>query len=455
MAVEKISKQLLRLALPSILANITVPLVGMVDMVVAGHLDSNSAILIGGISIGTMLFDLLYWNFGFLRVSTGGLAAQAYGRDDKRSCTDILSRSLGTALLISLLLLAVQWVFARFAFLFVDCSDGVRHFAEQYFFIRIWAAPATLSLMSLKGWFIGMQDSVSSMATDLTVNVVNIVLSFILSLGFEPLNIKAMGYPGIALSTVIAQYSGFLVAVFIIVLKYRTVIPEGYVLKDAVKSMSGFEGLQFFTMNKDLFIRSLCFIGIYIGYTLISASFGDVLLATCAILMKLMMFFSYFTDGFAYAGEALCGKSIGSGDKNSFRSSVKWSFIWSCACALFFVLSYAFFSHPILSAMTEDKSVVNASEAYLAWLMLMPLTGVFAFTWDGIFVGATAFREIRNAMLLATAAFFITWFVGSRFVSVPVNCVHVLMAAYFAHLLARDIYLTVKYGSLVGKTFRE
>ena len=182
---KTINKDILKLAIPSILANITVPLVGMVDIAVAGHLDASAATMIGGIAIGSMLFDLLYWNFGFLRVGTGGLAAQAYGRGDRRECTRILARALGISLVSALVLIAIQWIFVKAAFLVVDCTPEVRDLASQYFYIRIWAAPATLGLMALKGWFIGMQDSVSPMITDLTVNGMNVLMSVILSLGFS------------------------------------------------------------------------------------------------------------------------------------------------------------------------------------------------------------------------------------------------------------------------------
>ena len=176
-----INRDILKLALPSILANITVPLVGMVDIAVAGHLDVESATLIGGIAIGSMLFDLLYWNFGFLRIGTGGLAAQAFGRGDRRECARILLRALALSLAISLLLIAIQWIYVKAAFLVVDCTPQVRELASRYFFIRIWAAPATLALMALKGWFIGMQDSVSAMVADITVNGMNVLLSIVLA----------------------------------------------------------------------------------------------------------------------------------------------------------------------------------------------------------------------------------------------------------------------------------
>ena len=214
-----INKSILKLAIPSILANITVPLVGMVDIAVAGHLSVEAATLIGGIAIGSMLFDLLYWNFGFLRIGTGGLAAQAYGTGDRRECARILMRALAMSLIRALFLLAIQWVYVKAAFLVVDCTPQVRKLASGYFFIRIWAAPATLCLMALKGWFIGMQDSVSSMVADITVNGANIVLSIILALGVNVGGITllpAMGFNGVAAGTLLAQWAGLAVAVLIL-----------------------------------------------------------------------------------------------------------------------------------------------------------------------------------------------------------------------------------------------
>ena len=218
-----INKDILKLAVPSILANITVPIVGMVDIAVAGHLDVNAATMIGGIAIGTMLFDLLYWNFGFLRVGTGGLAAQAYGRGDRKECARIFARAAGIALACAIALIAIQWIFVKAAFLVVDCTPEVQELATRYFFIRIWAAPATLTLMAFKGWFIGMQDSVSPMLTDLVVNGMNVLMSFILALGLNVGNLhyEGMGFSGIAVGTVAAQYSGLLTASVLMLLKYR------------------------------------------------------------------------------------------------------------------------------------------------------------------------------------------------------------------------------------------
>ena len=466
---KAINRDILKLAVPSILANITVPIVGMVDIAVAGHLDTNAATMIGGIAIGTMLFDLLYWNFGFLRVGTGGLTAQAFGRGDRKECARIFTRSIGIALACALALIAIQWVFVKAAFLVVDCTPEVRELASRYFFIRIWAAPATLGLMAFKGWFIGMQDSVSPMITDLMVNGMNVLMSFVLALGVKAVGYEGMGFAGIAAGTVAAQYSGLLTAIVLLLAKYLRNTLSQLDLQDMKEVFKGTETRRFFVMNTDLFVRSLCFIAIYIGFTVISARYGDLLLAVSSIMMKLLMIFSYFTDGFAYAGEAMTGRYIGEKNGLMLRQTVKWTFVWSMSIALLFMVIYQFAGVALLRMMTSDPAVVEASREYLPWLLLMPVIGCAAFTWDGIYIGATASKAIRNSMLWAVVAFAGVWFIGISCLglsSVPVTdalpdalpgatrygriAMHILMAAYFAHLLARTVYLSARYRREVG-----
>lgn len=433
---KPLDREILRLALPSILANITVPLVGMVDLAVAGHLGSlgEAATLIGGVSVGTMLFDLLYWNFGFLRVGTGGLTAQAYGREDWQGTRVILFRGVVLALLIAALILVLQWPFVHLALYVTHGSDAVRELALRYFFIRIWAAPATLSLMSIKGWFIGMQDTVSSMATDLVVNVVNIVASVILG--------RWIGFAGIAWGTVIAQFTGL---AFAGVLIARRMPPGKGGIRQAV---SGADLGAFLTMNGNLFVRSLCMVAIYVGFTMISARYGDLVLAVGAILMKLLLLFSFFTDGFAYAAEALVGKFIGRRDIPAVKMTVRHVFVWSMGVGMFFVLVYLFGSDPAFRVLTSDAQVVHAARPFYFWLLLMPPIGCAAFTWDGVFVGATASRSLRNSLVWALLAFFGLWFFGYAVRGgslLPEEALHLLLAAYFAHLLVRTLYLTGRY----------
>ena len=469
----KLHREILRLAIPSILANITVPLVGMVDIAIAGHLSSNfgSAALIGGISVGTMLFDLLYWNFAFLRAGTGGLTAQAYGEAviadsdshviagcDRQSYTTgpILLRALRIALISGLALIALQWVVVWLAFKVVDCTPEVQQLASQYFYIRIWAAPATLSLFAFKGWFIGMQDSVRAMTADLVVNGVNIAASLLLALA------AGLGFRGIALGTVIAQWTGAAYCVLAILARYRSQF-AGSVRENGVFSgqtsqnrASVRENGQktgrntFFTLNRDLFLRSVGMIAVYIGFTAISAGFGDMMLAVSTILMKLLMIFSYFTDGFAYAGEALTGRFVGERSSDGIKSTVSQTFIWSIGVAVLFMLVYGLGGVPLFRLMTSDPAVVDAGRAFLPWLLLMPAIGCPAFVWDGIFIGATASKHLRNSTLLCAIGFFAFWIAGSLMAknAQPETLLHILMGAYFIHLAVRSVYLTAAWPKL-------
>ena len=544
----KLNKEILRLAVPSILANITVPLVGMVDMAVVGHLGGvegyAGAALIGGISVGTMLFDLLYWNFAFLRAGTGGLTAQAYGRHlaavasasapgaisapGAPGIVTILGRALRIALLSGVALIALQWVVVQLAFLVVDCTPEVRELATRYFYIRIWAAPATLSLFALKGWFIGLQDTLRPMLVDLWVNLVNILLSLGLgfglhlgssvgtaglgtsvatlgsSLGASVTLLPTLGFAGVAWGTVIAQWTGLFLALWMtrkyLSLSYfpkilgakrnedylqqtdnqyvsnqparvptspdqaHTSLNSAQATTSQAQTASGqapsapsAEAASFFTLNRDLFLRSVGMIAVYIGFTVIGAGLGDHMLAVSSILMKLLMLFSYFTDGFAYAGEALTGRFVGEHNQDGVRSTVRGTFAWGFGLAGAFMLLYGVGGTPLLRLMTSDTTVVEAGRAFLPWLLLMPLIGCPAFTWDGIYIGATASKDLRNSVLLCAVGFFIVWFVGrwllaalgigtlSPGVLTPETSLPLLMAAYFMHLAIRSLYQTVRY----------
>ena len=446
-------RDILRLAVPSILANITVPLVGMVDIAVAGHLGASggmsAAAFIGGISIGTMLFDMLYWNFGFLRAGTGGLTAQAYGRynaGEDEAAGDIaatLKRALGIAFGSGLALVALQWVVVQVAFLLVECTPEVQTLATRYFYIRIWAAPATLSLFAFKGWFIGMQDTVRPMVCDLLVNALNIGLSICLAFGYAGL--PALGFAGVAWGTLTAQWTGFTYAILAVWRRYGRFFKKG---RAPAKTGSW---RAFFVLNRDLFLRSVCMIAVYIGFTMISARYGDMMLAVGAILMKLLMIFSFFTDGFAYAGEALTGRFIGERSPEGVRSTIRQTFFWSLGVMVLFFLVYGVGGVPLLRLMTSDPSVVDAGREFIPWLLLMPAIGCPAFTWDGIFIGATASKDLRNSTVWCVVGFFGVWFLGLWLLKTlhsplpETLAIHLLMAAYFTHLLVRALYLTLRW----------
>lgn len=436
---KSLNSQILRLAIPSILANITIPLVGIVDTAIVGHIAN--ATYIGGIAIGTMLFDLLYWNFGFLRVGTSGMTAQAYGRGDGVECARLLTQSVSIALIGAVVLWLIQWLFVTAVLAIVPCSTEVAAFAREYFFIRIWAAPATLSLMAFKGWFIGMQDTVSPMITDIVVNVVNMTVSYVLAV-YTPL-----GALGVAYGTLVAQFTGLLLALVICMFKYKTVVREvvRQLCDKAIKLLGDKEIKRFMSLNANLFVRSLCFMVVYVGFTSLASQYGDVELAVSTIMMKLFMLFSYFVDGFAYAGEALVGKEWGA--SRSLASSphrlvriVRLLFAWSLGVGLLFTLLFAVWSEECYLAMTNDMEVLSRLGDYTGWLIAMPIVSTLAFMWDGVYAGATAGKQIRNAMIYAALGFVTCylatyWWLG----------IQGLYIAYFAHLVARVVYLTAAW----------
>src|SRR3989339_1168825 len=420
------NRRVLKLAAPSILANITVPLVGMVDLAIAGRL--GDAASIGGIAIATMLFDLLYSNMGFLRVGTGGFAAQAYGRRDFKDAFRILVQAVGTALLSAMVIWVIQFAFLESAFLIIDCTTEVESLARKYFYIRIWAAPATLSLFAFKGWFIGMQNTISPMVVDVSVNLLNLVLSVVFAIGL------GMGIPGIALGTLLAQYTGLAIAIALLVIYYRKLF--GYIhIKESLKLK---QMKDFFVLNGNLFLRSLSLLLVYSGFTSIAARYGDNLLAVSTIMMKLMLLYSYFIDGFAYAGEAITGRLVGAKELNMLKKAIRVLFIWTFIIAIVSTFVYAFAGEPIFRLMTNNSDVLLSAKTYLPWLLAVPVLSCVAFILDGIFIGATASVAIRDTMLLSAASFFISYFMMERFMGL-----HALYLAYMVHLVVRTVMMSL------------
>lgn len=428
-----LNREVLRLAIPSILASITIPLVGIVDTAIVGHIADASAI--GGIAIGTMLFDLLYWNFAFLRVGTGGMTAQAYGRQDKQAMANILAQSTGIAVAAAMLIWVVQWVFVNLVLILVPCSAEVDSFARHYFFIRIWAAPATLGLLALKGWFIGMQNTIAPMICDLTVNGMNIIASYLLAVH------TPAGALGVAYGTVIAQYTGLGIACLLLC-KYRDVLQT----LNLRLCLQWQQMKRLFVLNSNLFVRSLCFMVVYVGFTSIASKYGDTELAVSSIMMKLLMLYSYFLDGFAYAGEALTGRFFGERDKNSLKHLVRILFLWALGIGIVSTVIYSIWGEEMVRIMTNDKDIITASRTYLFWLVVMPLLSCAAFLWDGIYIGATAGREVRNCMIWAAAVFIATYMgLDTTF------GIQALYIGYFAHLATRTIYMTWRWKTIEHK----
>ena len=412
------------MALPSILANITVPLVGMVDVGVSGHI--GDAVAIGGMAISTMLFDLLYWNMGFLRVGTGGMTAQAYGRRDFGEIMKIFTQGLGTAIAIAFVIFAIQYLYIDIALGFINASPEVEEYARQYYFIRIWAAPATLSLFVFKGFFIGMQNAISPMAADITVNVANLGLSLLFAVKM------GLGFKGIAWAVLTAQYTGLVLCIAIFLIYYRRLFRYA----DLKKALRLKDLGRFFSVNGNLFVRSICFLFIYVGFTSLSANYGDLQLAVGTIIMKLLMLYSFFIDGFAYAGEALAGKFIGARDSQGLKLSVKVIFRWSWMIALVSTVVYVLFSREMIMLMTDKADVVEASAPYFMWLWMMPALSMAAFMWDGIYVGAISTKRIMQGMICAAASFFAAYYALRGTLGIQA-----LYTAYMVHVAVRSVWM--------------
>ena len=391
-------RQILHIALPSIVSNITVPLLGLIDVSIVGHLGAAS--YIGAIAVGGMLFNMIYWLFGFLRMGTGGLTAQAYGRHDLQEVTRILLRSLSISLLLALALLLLQYPIRNIAFMCMDTSEEVRQLATLYFHICIWGAPATLGLYGFTGWYIGMQNSRFPMFIAITQNIVNIAASlffvFVLKMKVE----------GVALGTLVAQYAGLGMACLLWLAYYRPL--QKYLRQKALFDRT--EMKRFFQVNRDIFFRTLCLIAVTVFFTSTGAAYGDVVLAVNALLMQLFTLFSYFMDGFAYAGEALTGKYIGAKDNQSLRLTIRHLFKWGIALSLLFTLLYGAGGKSFLGLLTNDTSVISASEEYIYWVLAIPLAGFSAFLLDGICIGATATHLMLRSMLVASASFFLLYY---------------------------------------------
>lgn len=423
-------RQILHIALPSIVSNITVPLLGLIDVSIVGHLGAAS--YIGAIAVGGMLFNMIYWLFGFLRMGTGGLTAQAYGRHDLQEVTRILLRSLSISLLLALALLLLQYPIRNIAFMCMDTSEEVQQLATLYFHICIWGAPATLGLYGFTGWYIGMQNSRFPMFIAITQNIVNIAASlffvFVLKMKVE----------GVALGTLVAQYAGLGMACLLWLAYYRPL--RKYLRQKALFDRA--EMKRFFQVNRDIFIRTLCLIAVTVFFTSTGAAYGDVVLAVNALLMQLFTLFSYFMDGFAYAGEALTGKYIGAKDNQSLRLTIRHLFKWGIALSLLFTLLYGAGGKSFLGLLTNDTSVISASEEYIYWVLAIPLAGFSAFLLDGICIGATATHLMLRSMLVASASFFLLYYglhdtLGN----------HALWMAFIVYLALRGIVQAFYYFS--------
>ncbi len=392
------NKEILRLAWPAIVTNITVPLLGLIDTSITGHLDKTA--YIGAVSVGATLFNMIYWNFGFLRMGTSGQTAQAYGRGDKEGMMNTLFRSLFFTMLFTLAIWLLQMPITRLAFSLMKTTPEIEQNALRYFGICIWGAPAILGTYSLKGWYIGMQNTRYPMMIAIGINVVNILTSLFLvyELGWK--------IEGVAYGTLIAQYTGLACAVGLWFKSYR----HYWNYLNVKKALERNELRGFFKLNGSIFLRTLCLNAVMSFFTFAGASQGEVLVAVNVLLMHLFNLFSYFTDGFAYAGEALVGKYVGARNETELKDTISRIFKWGGALVVIFTLVYAVGTQPFIGLLTDKEEVRQVATDYYLWVLLVPVAGVSAFLWDGIMVGATTIRPMIMGTLLASMAFFALFF---------------------------------------------
>ncbi|NQU86928.1 MAG: MATE family efflux transporter [Mariniphaga sp.] len=426
-------KEIIRLSIPNIISNITIPLLGMVDLALMGHM--KGVIYLGAIALGGVIFNIIYWGFSFLRMSTSGFTAQAYGRNNQNESYLVLLRSVILALVIGLLILVLQVPIEWASFKLIGGSNEVEQLARQYFRIRIWAAPVSLALFSLSGWFLGMQNARYPMIIAISVNVVNIALSVFFVFG---LNMKS---EGVALGTVIAQYVGFIIAIFLLRKKYRYLFVKVY--RKAIFDLKILK--EFFRVNTDIFIRTFCIIAVFTFFTSKSASINDDILAINSLLIQLLLFFSFFIDGFAFAGEAMVGKFIGSKRISELKRLVKKLFLWGGGMAIIFTMGYWPGIKLILNILTNNKELILQSEPFLIWAIFIPLASFASFIWDGIYIGATASKAMRNTMLIA--AFFV--FTPVYFFMYKIIGNHALWLGMTLFMLSRGIIQTILYKSAI------
>ncbi len=431
---KKLNREILGIALPSVVTNITIPLLGLLDTAIAGHLDaSRGALYIGAVSVGATMFNLIYWNFGFLRMGTSGMTAQACGRGDRPLAASLLHRASALALMIALGIVALQVPIGWLVLQVIGPRPEVRGLAQLYFDIGVWGAVPTMLMMALKGWLLGMQNSRAPMVISIGVNVLNIALSLVAVFAL------GVGFTGIALGTLLSQWLGLAGSVWWLRRNY------GWAMRGVNRAtLLNWRGArQFMAVNRDIFVRSLLMMLLTLAVTAIGARSGNVVLAANSLIMQLFTLYSYFTDGIAFAGEAVVGKYCGRGDRATLHRSVRALLGWGMALAAVCTVVYAVLPHPIFSLLTSDTTVVDAALRYRWWLAAIPVVSTAAFVWDGVFIGLTRTRDMMVSMAAAVATFAALYAATALWLG---N--HGLWLAFVAYMAVRSLLQTWQYRQL-------
>ncbi|SNY45091.1 multidrug resistance protein, MATE family [Arsukibacterium tuosuense] len=421
-----LQKKVAAIALPMVLSNLSVPLLALVDTAVSGHLAH--AWYLGGVALGSSLISLLFFLLGFLRMSTTGLTAQAYGANDSAGQLQCLSQSLLVALLLAALLLLLQWPLAQLAFSFSDASSQVNQQAQLYFGIRIWSAPATLINLVLMGWFLGRQNARYPMWMLIVTNLLNIILDLVFVLGF------GWQVAGIAAASVVADYGGLLLGGYLLLRR----LPTQDLLAAMLNQLSKLAGLKrLFALNRDIFLRSLCLQSVFVFIAFQGAAYGDNTVAANAVLLSFLMLVSYAMDGLAYAAESLVGKAIGARDSRLLGNTLGLLALWCLLLAIIFSAGYGLFGNNFVGLLTSLPEVQQHAALYLGWMILLPLLACWAYFLDGVFIGATQGKTLRNSMVIALLSFAGSFYLLQHWQN------HALWAALSVFMLLRSTSLAV------------
>lgn len=387
---------------------------------------------IGAIAVGSMLFNIMYWLFAFLRMGTGGMTAQAYGRKDFDEADLTGLRAICISSLIGLAIIVLQYPLLHLAMWFIAPDENITQLVYSYCYICIWGAPASLGLFALNGWFVGMQNTKIPMIISITQNVVNILTSLLLVYWL------GMKIDGVASGTLIAQWAGFFMGSFFFLKKRREIPSDGNsrVSLSCIFEPSAMK--SFFTVNRDIFLRTLFLVSVNLYFVVAGAKGGEIILAVNTLLMQLFILYSYIMDGFAYAAEALCGRFYGAGDNASLKETIRKVFYWSIGLTAIYSIVYGFGGLDFLRLLTNEESVISASEEYIFWAILIPISGMVAFVWDGVFIGMTMTKGMLSGTFVAAIVFFITNF---SLESTLHN--HALWLAFILYLAARGVTQSV------------
>ena len=418
-------KEILKLAIPNIVSNISIPLLSTVDTILMGQL---SALHLGAIGLGGMIFNFVYWNFGFLRMGTTGLTAQAYGAQDDYKLGVTLVRGMLLALLLAIIIFITQGWLLEVATWFFAVQDTHAPLIAEYFTMRMWAAPATMLMYVFMGWLFGLQNAIYPMIITIIINIVNIVVSYLLVYEY------GMEIRGVALGTVIAQYTGALLCFVAVAYKYSR-----YIHLELIKAVSKISELvDFFKVNSNLFIRTVCLTFVFAYFYRESSIAGALALAANAILLQFVNWMSYGIDGFAYAAESMVGKYVGAKDDSNLIRSVKLSFLWGLILAVLYAAFYYIFYDQLLHLFSSDNDVFAFALQYKSWMVFFPIIAFACYIWDGIFIGLLAIREMRDSMIVALIVFLSLYHLVET-----ADPLQGLWLAMFSFLIVRGLLLTL------------